>query len=340
MLGVPRFYEKLHDRIIDSVHDASRLRQAIFGWAMAVGRRRQKMAEEGLRPDRRDSLQERLADYLVFRRFRQRLGGRLRFFVSGGAPLAPEFTRFFLAAGVPILEGYGLTEHSPVIAVNRLERIRPGSVGPPLPGCQLRIEEDGELAVKSPSVMLGYYQDPQATAEVIRDGWLLTGDLGKVEDDYLTIVDRKKDIIVSSNGKNITPQYIENILTGDEYISQAVLYGDRRPFLSALITPDYEHLQSRRPLPELADLSPAEMAGRPELADFLLERIAGRSRELASFETVRKIVILAEPLSEERDELTPTMKVKRKAVLRKYQERLDTLYREEKEKARPRSRWP
>jgi len=340
MLGVPRFFEKLHDRIMDSVHDAPRPRQAIFAWAMAVGRHRQELAEQERSPDRWTALQVRLADFLVFRRFRQRLGGRLRFFVSGGAPLAPEITRFFLAAGVRILEGYGLTEHSPVIAVNRLERIRPGTVGPPLPGCRVRIEEDGEVAVKSPSVMLGYYRDPRATAEVLRDGWLLTGDLGKLANGCLTILDRKKDIIVTSNGKNVTPQYIENLLTNDDYISQAVLYGDRRTFLSALITPDYEHLQGRRPLPELAELSPEEMTERPELTDFLLARIAERSRDLASFETVRKIVVLAEPLSEEQGELTPTLKVKRKAVLRKYQDRLDALYREEPEKPRPRSRWP
>ncbi len=340
MLGVPRFFEKLHDRILDSVHDSSLPRRAIFAWAMAVGRRRQERAEREGRTERWSALQEQLADFLVFRRFRQRLGGRLRFFVSGGAPLAPEITRFFLAAGVRILEGYGLTEHSPVIAVNRLDRIRPGTVGPPLPGCRVRIEADGEVAVKSPSVMLGYYRDPKATAEVVHDGWLLTGDLGKLTDDCLTILDRKKDIIVTSNGKNVTPQYIENLLTNDEYISQAVLYGDRRTFLSALITPDYEHLQSRRPLPGLSGLSPAQMAERPELNEFLLARIADLSHDLASFETVRKIVILAEPLSEERGELTPTLKIKRKAVIRKYQQRLDDLYREEQEKGRPRSRWP
>lgn len=337
VLGVPRFFEKLYGRINDSLHDASPLRQRLFAWAMTVGRRR---TEGSGAAQVSASLEFWLADRLVFRKLRQRLGGRLRFFVSGGAPLAPEIIKFFLAAGVQILEGYGLTEHAPVIAVNQLDRIRPGTVGPPLPGCEVKILEDGEVAVRSASVTPGYFRDPEATAKVIRDGWLLTGDLGRLDDGYLTIFDRKKDIIVNSGGKNIAPQYLENLLTTDEFISQAVVYGDRRNYLSALIVPDYEHLDLRRPLPTLAGLSPAEQAGRPELNAFLLARVAARSQDLAAFETVRKIVVLAEPLSEELGEVTPTMKVKRKVVLQKYQAQLDALYQTEPRGARPRSRWP
>jgi long-chain acyl-CoA synthetase len=339
VLGVPRFYEKLHSRILDAVQSAPPLRQRLFAWAMAVGRCHSEAAGSAGPMGLLDRLRYRLADFLVFRKFRARLGGRLRFFVSGGAPLAPEIIRFFLAANIQILEGYGLTEHSPVISVNRFNQIRPGTVGPPLPGCQVKILADGEVAVKSPSVTPGYFADPTATAAIIRDGWLLTGDLGRLDDGYLTILDRKKDIIVNSGGKNISPQYLENLLTTDEFISQAVVYGDRRPYLSALIVPDYEHLLARPPLPGLAGLGPAEMAARPELSAFLLRRITARCRDLAPFETVRKIVLLPEPLSEERGELTPTQKIRRKAVLQKYQPQLAALYRDE-ESNRARSRWP
>lgn len=341
VLGVPRFFEKLHGRILDAVQAAPPIRQQLFAWAMAVGRQRSESAGPAAPPGLSDRLRYLLADLLVFRQFRARLGGRLRFFVSGGAPLDPELVRFFLAAGIQILEGYGLTEHSPVIAVNRFNRVRPGTVGEPLPGCQVKILADGEVAVKSAAVTPGYYNDPAATAALIRDGWLLTGDLGRLDDGYLTILDRKKEIIVNAGGKNISPQYLENLLTTDEFIHQAVVCGDRRPYLTALIVPAFERLVSRPPLPALAGLSPAELAARPELAAFLLARIAERCRDLAPYETVRKIVVLAEPFSEEGGELTPTQKVKRQAVLQKYQPRLAALYREDdRSAARPRSRWP
>ncbi len=339
MLGVPRFFEKLQARILDAVEEASALRRKLFFWAMGIGRLRQELDEHDEKPDSGLAFKLRLAEILVFRKLKQRLGGRLRFFVSGGAPLALETGRFFLAAGVKILEGYGLTEHAPVIAVNRLDRIRPGTVGPPLPGCEVRISGEGEVEVKSPSVMLGYYRDPEATAAVVHDGWLATGDLGRLgADGGLTIVDRKKNIIVTSTGKNVTPQFLENLLDGDDYISQAVIFGDKRQFLSALIVPDYDRLLSRRPLPELAGLDRAALAGRPELNAFLLARITELSRDLAPFETVRKIVVLAEPLSEEHGELTPTLKVKRKAVLEKFRPQLEALYSEAA--AHPRPRWP
>jgi long-chain acyl-CoA synthetase len=285
------------------------------------------------------SLQRLVADRLVFSKFRKRLGGRLRFFVSGGAPLAREIVEFFLAAGIQILEGYGLTEYSPVIAVNRLGKIRPGTVGIPLPGCEVKIMADDEVAVRGPSVMLGYYQDEEATAQTVRDGWLLTGDLGELEDGFLKILDRKKDIIVTSGGKNIAPQYIENLLVTDEYINQIVLYGDKKNYLTALVVPDYEHLAARSPVAGLAGLSAPELAEDRGLYDFLINRITERGIDLAPYEMVQKIVVLSEPLSEEKGELTPTMKIKRKVVVRKYKKLLDKLYTEGEPK-KVRSRWP
>jgi long-chain acyl-CoA synthetase len=339
MFGVPRFYEKLYVRIIDGVHDASPLRQKIFHWAMAVGRRILAAQNNNVPPGGFLSLQHLVADRLVFSKFRKRLGGRLRFFVSGGAPLAGEIVEFFLGAGIQILEGYGLTEYSPVIAVNRLGKIRPGTVGIPLPGCEVKIMADDEVAVRGPSVMLGYYQDEEATAQTVRDGWLLTGDLGELEDGFLKILDRKKDIIVTSGGKNIAPQYIENLLVTDEYINQVVLYGDKKNYLTALLVPDYEHFSTRNPVAGLAGLSPIELAGDQGLYDFLINRITERGIDLAPYEKVQKIVVLPEPLSEEKGELTPTMKIKRKAVVRKYKELLDKLYTEERPQ-KVRSRWP
>ena len=339
ILGVPRFYEKLHAKIRDGVRDASFAKRKIFAWALLTGHRKRKIEESENKPGPFLRLQHQIADQLVFSKLRARLGGRLRFFVSGGAPLAPNITEFFLDAGVQILEGYGLTEYSPVIAVNRLDRIKPGTVGPPLPGCKVRIREDQELEVSGPSVMLGYYKDPEATAAVIEDGWLKTGDLAALEDRYLRILDRKKDIIVTSGGKNITPGYIENLLTTDSYISQIVLYGDRKKYLTGLLVPDYEALASQQPLPKLAGLSPAELAESRALNEFMMNRINEKSGELASFEQVKKIVILSEPLTEENGELTPTMKIKRKEVIRKFQKRLDALY-EEDESRKPKTRWP
>ncbi len=339
MFGVPRFYEKLYGRIIDGVHDAPLLRQKIFHWAMAVGRRILAAQNNNVSSGAFLALQHLVADRLVFSKFRKRLGGRLRFFVSGGAPLAREIVEFFLAAGIQILEGYGLTEYSPVIAVNRLGKIRPGTVGLPLPGCEVKIMADDEVAVRGPSVMLGYYQDEEATVQTVRDGWLLTGDLGELEDGFLKILDRKKDIIVTSGGKNIAPQYIENLLVTDEYINQIVLYGDKKNYLTALVVPDYEHLATRNPVAGLAGLSPIELAGDQGLYDFLINRITERGIDLAPYEKVQKIVVLPEPLSEEKGELTPTMKIKRKAVVRKYKGLLDKLYTEGEPK-KVRSRWP
>ncbi|MEN8143137.1 MAG: long-chain fatty acid--CoA ligase [Thermodesulfobacteriota bacterium] len=339
MLGVPRFYEKLYARILDGVHNAAPLRRRIFNWAMAIGKEVRLANSSNKSPGPLLKLQHRLANRLVFSKLRERLGGRLRFFVSGGAPLPKEIAEFFLDGGVQILEGYGLTEYSPVIAVNRLGRIRPGTVGNPLPGCEVKIRDDDELAVRGPSVMLGYYKDQQATDEVIKDGWLLTGDLAALEDGYLKILDRKKDIIVTSGGKNISPQYIENLLVTDEYIGQIVLYGDKKSYLTGLVVPDYEHFAERQPLADLAEESPTALAESEEMYQFMMERINEKCRDLAAFEHIRKILILDEPLTEENGELTPTMKIKRKAVLKKFQARLDALYLED-ETGKPKSRWP
>lgn len=327
MLGVPRFYEKLYSRVMEKINAAPAIRQKIFHWGMGVGRQCRLLAMDEKKPSAQLSFSRWLADHLVFAKLKKRLGGRLRFFVSGGAPLAKEIGEFFLDAGVDILEGYGLTEFSPVISVNRVGKIRPGTVGLLFPGVEAKIADDGELLVRGPSVMMGYYQDEKATKEAIKEGWLYTGDKAVLEDGYITIVDRKKDIIVTSGGKNIAPQLVENLVVIDEFIAQVMLYGDRKKFIAALVVPDYERLATE--LPNLGldkDLPPAQLATNKAIYTFLMKRIEERTKDLPAYEHVKKIVVLPEQFTEEKGELTPTMKVKRKEVTRKYQKKLDALY--------------
>jgi len=329
MLGVPRFFEKLYAKVMEKIREAPRFIQILFHLGMAIGRRCRMLRDSGQEPRLVLRIGFRLADRLVFSRLKKKLGGRLRFFVSGGAPLSREITEFFLDADIRIIEGYGLTENSPVISVNRLDRIRAGTVGPPLPGVELKIADDGEILVRGPSVMMGYYKDPAATTETVEDGWLHTGDLGVLEDGNLRIVDRKKEIIVTSGGKKIPPQRVENLIITDPYISQIMLYGDRRKFLTALVVPDFRELVKKTPVPGIrAGALPAELAVNPAVNHFLLNRINERTKDLPSYERVKKILILNEPFTEAGGELTPTLKIKRKQVLQRFQAELDALYDE------------
>jgi long-chain acyl-CoA synthetase len=327
MLGVPRFFEKLYAKVMEKIREAPPFMQALFHLGMAIGHRCRMLRDSGREPGLVLRIGFRLADRLVFARLKKKLGGRLRFFVSGGAPLSREITEFFLDAGVKIIEGYGLTENSPIISVNRLDGIRAGTVGPPLPGVELKIGEDGEILVRGSSVMMGYFKDRAATSETIEDGWLHTGDLGVLEDGYLRIVDRKKEIIVTSGGKKIPPQRVENLIITDPYISQIMIYGDRRKFLTALVVPDFRELAKKTSIPGISEgAPPAELAANPAVNDFLLNRINERTQDLPSYERVKKILVLAEPFTEVGGELTPTLKIKRKQVLQRFQAGLDALY--------------
>lgn len=330
MIGVPRFYEKFHTRIMDALRKAPAARRGMFMWALDVGGKWLDAHDSGSVPGLLLRLQHALADRLIYGKVRERLGGRIRFFISGGAPLSADITRFFLSVGIKVLEGYGLTESSPVISVNRLHKVKPGTVGPPLPGVEVRIADDGEILVRGSLVMLGYYNDPDATKEVIRDGWLHTGDIGFMDEDgYLRITDRKKDIIITSGGKNVTPQTVENLILGDEFISQVMVYGDGRKYLTALVVPDFERLADEAGKLGLNGMSPGEMARDSKVKDFLLSRVMSRTGDLSHFEQVKKIAVLDYPLTLEDGDLTPTLKIKRKEVLKKYGERLESLYLED-----------
>ncbi len=327
MLGVPRFYEKLYAGVMEKIHSAPATRQAFFHWGISKGHQKRIQVEQGQKPGWDLRLQLWIAECLIFSKLKKRLGGRLKYFVSGGAPLTREIVEFFLDAGIDILEGYGLTEFSPVISVNRLGKIRPGTVGLPFPGVEVKIADDGEIAVRGPSIMLGYYQDEKATTDVIRDGWLHTGDMGELENGYLRIVDRKKDIIITSGGKNIPPQFVENLVETDEFIAQIMLYGDRKKFVSALVIPDYKHLATELPKIRIQeDLSPEKLAAKYEIYDFLMERINEKTKDLPEYEKIKKIVVLSDPFTEEKGELTPTMKIRRKKITEKYIDRLEALY--------------
>jgi len=327
MLGVPRFFEKLYGRIQEGVRTAPPLKRRLATWAIAVGQRVTAARAAGQSLPLPLVIQRWLADRLVFRTLRSRLGGRLRFFVSGSAPLSKEIGEFFYSVGVTILEGYGLTETSPVIAANRLPVPRFGTVGQLLPGVDVRIAEDGEILTKGPHVMQGYYRKPQETAAAIVDGWFHTGDIGHVDDHRcLVITDRKKDLIKTAGGKFVAPQKLENLLITDPYISQAFVYGDRRPYCVALLVPRMEALRRYAQEQEIPVRSVDELVHHPRVLEFYWNRVQTQQRGLASFEQLKKIALLDQEFSQQAGELTPTLKAKRSVIAQRYALLLERLY--------------
>ncbi len=285
MLSVPRLYEKMYARIGEKVANDSALKRAIFRWALGVGNERFRHQVARTKPGAWLTVRQALADKLVFDKIKERVGGKIRLLVSGGAPLGREIALFFGAAGLPILEGYGLTETSPVIAVNLPDRMKPGTVGPVLDGVEVKIAPDGEILVRGPNVMKGYYKKPEATAEALdQDGFFHTGDIGHLDaDGFLAITDRKKDILVTSGGKNIAPQPIENRLKTDRFFAEVVMIGDKRHFAVALVVPNFDLLErwgrERRPLLR----EPRGAPGPPRSGRLLPEpdrRAAARARTL------------------------------------------------------------
>jgi long-chain acyl-CoA synthetase len=328
LLSVPRLYEKMYARVNEKVAHESAPKQAIFRWAMRVGA--QGFAHQVARTRPGAGLKVRLAvaNKLVFGKIKQRVGGRIRLFVSGGAPLSREIALFFGAAGLPILEGYGLTETSPVIAVNLPDRMKPGTVGPLLDGVEAKIAADGEILVRGPNVMKGYYKNPEATAEAIdKDGFFHTGDIGLVDaEGFLVITDRKKDILVTSGGKNIAPQPIENRLKSDKYFAEVVMVGNKRNFPAALVVPNFEMLEKWSREKGLKFKDREDLVARPEIVAFYKARVDEVLPDLASFERIKKLCLLPRELSLEAGELTPTLKVKRRVIEARYKELIDRMY--------------
>lgn len=328
VVSVPRLYEKVYAKVMD----ASGLKGSLVEWSTKVGRRWAEARLEGRRPDALTRLQYRVAHALVFRKISEGVGGRLRYFVSGGAPLAPEINKFFFSAGILILEGYGLTETSPVTNVNRPqsfpENFRIGTVGKPVPGTEIRIAEDGEILVRGPQVMKGYYNRPDETREAVDDeGWFHTGDVGELDEDgFLRITDRKKDIIVTAGGKNVAPQPIENRLKKNRFFDQPVLVGDRERFITLLMVPDFGALEAWARQKGIEASDRRELLGDEGVQSHLAAEMKRELSDLPSFETPKKLVLLDEPFTIEDGTLTPTQKVKRRVVQERYAEVLKTVY--------------
>ncbi|MEO8197242.1 MAG: long-chain fatty acid--CoA ligase [Thermoanaerobaculia bacterium] len=322
-VAVPRVYEKVMARVFENATGAGGLKAKIFRWAMGVGRQalpqRLAFAPAGLKV--------KIADRLVFSKIRERLGGRFVFAMSGGAPLGRDVAEFFWGAGIPIYEGYGLTETSPVISVNARGATRLGTVGRPMPRIEVRIAEDGEILSRGPNTMRGYYGKPEATAEAIdSEGWFHTGDIGHLDDGgFLVITDRKKELIVNAYGKNIAPAPIENALKASRWISQVVVIGDRRQYLAALIVPDFEVLAAWAAAEKLGGTI-AEQLQNPRLRAILQTEVEAVNEHLARYEQIRVWDAVPAEFTLEGGELTPTLKVKRRVINVKYKAILDRLY--------------
>lgn len=320
MTAVPRLYEALHQRITHGVSKAGGMKEMMFLKTLALGTRRiQDPKSLGLM----DKLMDAVLDRLVRDKVRARFGGRLKALISGGAPLNPEIGLFFAALGLPIFQGYGQTEAAPLISVNRPKRVKMHTVGPPIKDVEVRIAADGEILVRGEMVMQGYWRNPEATREVLRNGWLYTGDIGESDEDgYIRITDRKKDIIVNSGGDNLSPARIESMLTLQPEIAQAMVYGDRRPHLVAVIVPDDGWLKDwARGAGKSADL-----LANADLRKEIAAAINRANAAVSIIEKVRKFVIAPEPFTVENAQLTPTMKIRRHVLKKAYGDDLDSLY--------------
>lgn len=335
MTSVPRMFEKIYAKILERGISSGFPRRQIFLWSLAVGRRWAENVDRGERIGLLLALQHRIADALVFKKLREGVGGRIRVFISGGAALAPEIDYFFAAAGLKILQGYGLTETSPVISCNTEERNRVGTVGPVIDGVTVKIAEDGEILVKGDTVMRGYYNRAHDTEEVFTsDDWFRTGDIGHIDKDgYLVITDRKKELIKTSGGKYIAPQQIESLIKSSRFVSQVVVIGNGRKFASALIYPNIEMLRSYAQMKGIAAGSDGELLSNPRIVDLIERQVDKYTEGLSKYEKIKKVALLAQELTIERGELTPTLKPRRKVIDEKYAQVIERLYRESGEPA-------
>ena len=329
VLSVPRLYEKMYARVLETALTGGFLKKKIFFWARGVADRWASERLAGRTPAGMLASQYGLAQKLVFSKLKARTGGRLRYFVSGGAPLAPEINKFFYAAGLEILEGYGLTETSPVIAVNTPANFQIGTVGKPIDGVEVAIAADGEILTRGPHVMKGYYNKPEATREAIDpDGWFHTGDIGEIRDGFLAITDRKKDIIVTAGGKNIAPQPLENKVKTNKYVAQAVMIGDKRKFPSMLVVPNFDQLEKWAMKRNIIWTDRAQLLRMPTIQAKMEREVATELQGAAHFEVPKKIGLLEHDFSIESGELTPTQKVKRRVIDKNYKTLIDSLYDE------------
>ena len=327
VVSVPRLFEKMYNKINDGLKTAPSIRRKIFKWAYSVGEQTAHIADKSTLTGL-TKIKFNLANKLVYSKVRGRLGGNIRFFVSGGAPLSKEVAEFFSYLNITILEGYGLTETSPVLTSNTEEELRFGTVGKPIFNVDIKIADDGEILAKGPNIMKGYYKNDEATKEAIdSDGWFYTGDIGEFDEDgFLKITDRKKSLIVTSGGKNIAPAPLENALITSVYIEQVVAIGDKRNFISALITPNFEALEGYLKSKGHGDLTPSEMVSHQDTLDLYNSEVEERMVDFAQYEKIKKFTVCDRLFELERNELTPSLKIRRKAVNENFKDVIDLMY--------------
>jgi long-chain acyl-CoA synthetase len=327
LCGVPRFYEKAYARVMENVRGQRPLQRIIFHWGLKAGTELARHRFARRRPSPWLALQAAIANRLVGAKVRARLGGRVRMCISGGAPLSPKVMEFFFAMGLPVHEGYGLTETSPVITLSPPGREKPGSVGPPIPGVEVKIGNEGEILTRGRHVMRGYYRNEEATRAALADGWFRTGDIGHLDDEnFLFITDRLKDLLVTAGGKKVAPQPIEARLKLSKWVSEAVLIGDNRPFVSALLAPNFASLEAEAKLRGWTFHPVADLVQRAEVRSIYQSVIDVVNADLAQFEKIKQFALLDHELSQESGELTPTLKVKRRVVNEKYAPIIERLY--------------
>lgn len=328
LCSVPRLFEKIRARVYEAMESAGGLKKKLFHWALDVARKARLEREKVGSVPPILAMQVALGDKLVFSKIRERTGGQLRFAISGGAPLSKEVAEFFTLIGITLLEGYGMTETSPVIACNVPGAIRLGTVGRPIPGVEVKIADDGEILCKGPNVMKGYWNNPEATAEAIdSEGYMHTGDIGTLDaEGFLKITDRKKEILVMSNGKNVAPAPIENALITSPYIAQALLIGDNRNFISALVVPNFESLERWARTEGLQTASREALARHDKVKQLLRAEIDRTTRDFARFEQIKEFVVLPEEFSQEKGHLTPTLKYKRRVIHEQFRDQIEAIY--------------
>jgi long-chain acyl-CoA synthetase len=327
MTAVPRLFEKVYHRIVKKGFSQKGWKRRVFVKSLEVGQRYAELKDKGGRVWPKLALQHKLADRLVFSKWREGVGGRLRYFVSGGAPLSPALSYAFLAAGIPILQGYGATETC-IVSANRPENNQVGSVGQPFSGIEIKIADDGEILLRGPNIMRGYYGHPEETDSVLREGWFATGDVGHLDNEgRLYITDRKKDLFKLSNGKYIAPQQIESLLKQSEFVSQAVVVGAGRKQPAALIVAEWEAV--RQALAEAGEEFPrdrAQLAKFPAAIKLVQSDVVQLTRELADYERIRRVALLADEFTIDKGELTPTLKVKRRVIDERFGDLIEELY--------------
>ncbi len=327
MVSVPRLYEKIYSTVMNRLETAPVTKKIMFKKALETGELYYNTLKKNGSVSLGLSLKHKLFDKLVLSKIREIVGGTKNFFSAGGAPLEQTIEEFFFSCGLLICQGYGLTETAPMISYNTPGNFKFGTVGKPVPNCSVRIADNGEIQVKGPQVMKGYYNQPEKTAQTIVDGWFKTGDVGKFDEDgYLRITDRIKDLIITSGGKNIAPQHIETLVGKDFFIEHIVAIGDKRKFISALVVPAFEALETWAKKKQITYASMEELVKDPEVLAFFKKRIDYHSKSLAQYETIKKFILLPGAFTVEAGEITPTLKLKRKIINEKYQASIDAMY--------------